>query len=90
MPWVGKTYAIGGSTWIEVPDGTVLSDVSKYMVFDGWGTVTSNEVEHEVIGSRGNKYTVRRNSESIWSCTCPGFGFRGKCKHTTKLQKEHA
>ena len=90
MPWVGKTYAIAGSTWIEVPHGTKLADVSEYMVFDGWHNATSNEVEHEVVGSRGNKYTVRRNSESVWSCTCPGFGFRRKCKHVSAAQKEHA
>ena len=88
MPWVNKTYAIAGSTWIEVPDGTKLAAISKYMVFDGWNCTSNDEVEYEVVGSRGNKYRVRRNSKGIWSCTCQGFGFRQKCKHVAaKIKK---
>lgn len=34
----------------------------------------------EVTGSNGKKYTVSKEDER-WSCTCPGFSFRGKCKH---------
>lgn len=30
-----------------------------------------------VKGSRGNSYTVTGNHK----CTCPGFTFRGSCKH---------
>lgn len=39
-----------------------------------------------VEGSKGNKYTVTRNKQG-WKCTCPGFGFRGQCKHVTELNK---
>ena len=88
MPWVDKTYAIAGSTWVEVPAETKLEDISKYMVFDGWLDVCSHEVEYEVDGSRGNKYRVRCDSEGIWSCTCPGFGFRRKCKHVADKMKK--
>jgi len=88
MPWVNKTYAIAGSTWIEVPDGTKFAEISKYMVFDGWNSSSNDEVEYEVAGSRGNKYRVRRNSKGIWSCTCPGFGFRQKCKHVAEKIKK--
>lgn len=46
---------------------------------------TDNEV-FIVDGSKGNKYTVTR-SKAKWTCTCPGFGFRGQCKHISELSK---
>ena len=88
MPWVDKTYVIAGSKWMEVPHGTQSNDLSQYMVFDGWNDVCSNSVEYKVVGSRGAEYTVRCNSEGLWSCTCPGFGFRRKCKHVDKAVSE--
>ena len=35
--------------------------------------------EHTVIGSSGQAYTVTAES-----CTCPGFTYRGTCKHMGK------
>lgn len=32
----------------------------------------------EIEGSKGSTYTVDVEAET---CTCPGFQFRGKCKH---------
>jgi len=34
---------------------------------------------HTVIGSKGQTYTVTEDS-----CTCPGFTYRGSCKHMVK------
>jgi hypothetical protein len=34
---------------------------------------------HTVIGSSGQTYTVTEES-----CTCPGFTYRGTCKHMVK------
>ena len=76
----GKTYIVAGK-WIEVPDGTTLEDVYKYVNHvkpTGTSTVDSWEVE----GSRGNTYTIRRLESGELSCSCPGFGWRRKCKHT--------
>lgn len=38
----------------------------------------------EVAGSKGNKYTVTKDSKG-WDCTCPGFQFRKQCKHVSEL-----
>lgn len=39
--------------------------------------VIKEEVEGRVvIGSKGDKYVVTNTS-----CTCPGFKYRGECKH---------
>jgi len=36
----------------------------------------------EVKGSKGNSYFVNPEAET---CTCPGFSFRGSCKHIKEL-----
>lgn len=40
----------------------------------------------EIAGSKGNKYFVNL-SAGHWSCTCPGHGFRGKCRHVDEIAK---
>jgi hypothetical protein len=39
-------------------------------------TVKKASHAHTVIGSKGQTYTVTEDS-----CTCPGFTYRGTCKH---------
>ena len=36
----------------------------------------------EVKGSKGNSYFINPEAET---CTCPGFTFRGECKHIKEL-----
>lgn len=45
--------------------------------------------EPEVItveGSKGSKYYLSNPGEG-WVCTCPGFTFRGACKHLDLVPK---
>lgn len=40
-----------------------------------------------IAGSRGAEYEVTVGPGKK-SCTCPGFTFRGKCKHVEQVEKE--
>ncbi len=82
----GKRYAISGSVWVEVPPDTTFDDLPMYMV------VKQREVNQEegeaswqVKGSKGTEYTVSLR-QGQWSCTCPGFGWRRRCKHVEEKQ----
>lgn len=41
-------------------------------------TISVKSNLREVKGSKGNSYFV---NDEDHTCTCPGFTFRGKCKH---------
>ena len=77
----GIRYAIAGSAWVEVPPETTFDELHKYM------TDKPREVQRpagekvwKVEGSKGNIYTVKL-SDGAYSCTCPGFSYRRKCRH---------
>ena len=38
-----------------------------------------------VTGSKGDEYTVSV-SAGQWTCSCPGHGFRGRCRHVDQLR----
>ena len=38
-----------------------------------------------VTGSKGNDYVVAL-SNGAWTCSCPGHGFRGRCRHVDQLR----
>ena len=39
-----------------------------------------------VPGSKGGEYTVNLDAGQ-WSCTCPGHGFRGRCRHVDEIRE---
>lgn len=41
--------------------------------------------EIEVAGSKGAKYIVTVDDGTAVSCTCPGYTFRGKCRHLAEV-----
>jgi len=44
--------------------------------------INSENLIVEVKGSKGNSYFVDTEAKT---CTCPGFTFRGNCKHTKEI-----
>ena len=44
--------------------------------------VAGDPLEVQVEGSKGQVYTVNKE---LKTCTCPGYTFRGACKHTKEL-----
>ena len=38
-----------------------------------------------ITGSRGDVYTISL-SNGAWTCSCPGHGFRGRCRHVDELR----
>ena len=83
----GQKWAVSGQHWIEVPDTLTLDRVDEYMVVDQRFTpAQSPDVRtYEVQGSTGNTYPVTQDGDT-WTCTCPGFGWRRKCRHITELK----
>lgn len=41
----------------------------------------------EVLGSKGDKYLVTIKADGSRKCNCPGFGYRGKCRHTEMTEE---
>ena len=78
----GQKWAVSGQHWVEVPETLTLDRVSEYMIVQQRQTPeeTATVVSYQVQGSRGDTYTVTDNG-GTWTCTCPGFGWRRKCKH---------
>ena len=84
-------YAVSGSTWIRVPDDTKFEDLDKYMVYESKPPVSPPDASVRswaVVGSKGAHYTVRAN-QGRYTCACPGFGWRHKCKHIEQVKKEN-
>jgi len=83
-------YAISGNVWIRVPADTKFEDLGKYMVCERKPPVSPSDASARVwavVGSKGAHYTVRAN-QGRYTCSCPGFGWRSKCKHIEQVKKE--
>lgn len=78
----GKTYIspVKDRGWVEVPAGTRLEDLQ--IDAPDYNTVVEEAPRTFFVkGSKGDTYTVTVTNKHQRSCTCPGFKYRGKCKH---------
>jgi len=77
----GQRYAVSGCHWVEVPADTTRDDLPRYMTWKASPLPESKPSKTwSVEGSKGNIYTVTDSGGQL-SCTCPGYGWRRKCRH---------
>ena len=74
-----KGFDRRGRTFVEViPSPFKDADYLQHQFF---GSVLPKKTR-EVKGSKGEVYSV---NDEEGTCTCPGFKYRGACKHITEL-----
>ena len=77
----GQRYAVAGSVWLPVPEVTTRADLDRYMVWTPpQANLTQSSREWSVTGSKGATYRVTER-DGQWVCSCPGYGYRRKCRH---------
>ena len=84
-------FAIIGGVWFECDDS-----VTTELLVKRWSRPTlPKEVKPNVgdlkvqvkSSSSKNVYDVEYKN-NMWSCTCPAFGFRRKCKHIDEVKSK--
>jgi len=81
-------YIPAGSDQIQEFKRPIRFSVSRrkfHEVENRWGYVIPEDMPEGfvkiVIGSKGERYTITEVN-NVRQCSCPGFKFRGKCRHT--------
>lgn len=87
-----KTFVMPG--WIRVPNNTTLEDVhsrwKKRVPKNTEPEINKNiQISESVKSSKGDKEYLVTFRNGMWDCTCPGFSFRRKCRHTKELKEKH-
>jgi hypothetical protein len=65
-------------------------DLNRIVGYDGPAVAETPSNEHKVWtvkGSKGNEYVVTYDA-GRYHCSCPGFSFRGACKHVDEKRAE--
>lgn len=84
-------WAVFGGNWIPISSNVTIEQVRAAWVPDRPKRQTQHVSKHiqsfEVLSSKpGLTYIVEYKNNS-WSCSCPGFGFRSKCKHIDNIKQ---
>jgi hypothetical protein len=73
-----------GRKFVEVKKNPWRFDLSTKLESGEEATQPQGQI-WEVEGSKGARYTVSM-SAGRWSCSCPGHGFRNRCRHVDELR----
>ena len=86
---ISGTFAVSGSNWISVPEGTTLKDlnwidtkpkIKKYKL-KTW------EIKSPSKSRPGKFNTYLVKFDGMYSCNCLGYTYRRKCKHITEVSE---
>ena len=73
------TFAVSGSNWKSVPEGTTLKDLN-------WVDTKPKIKKSKSMSWKVKDYTVIFNKD-FYSCNCLGYTYRRKCKHTNFISE---
>lgn len=83
------TYAVAGSLWLPVPAGTTINDIKWIPERAPRIPIVTAEIKvYKIPSSNGKDSYEVKFEHGQWTCECPGFGFRRKCKHIEKAKYE--
>jgi len=88
----GNRYIMPG--WYKLPDDEPTPDIKDiaYYPFKAKKPNIPNEHKnkvYKVTSSKGDKeYEVSIDGSGGFGCTCPGYGFRRKCRHIDYVKNE--
>ena len=80
-------YGTNEPFWFKTPikiskSGRKFEQVSDAAFTNSFNVFTPSNTK-EVAGSKGAKYIVNLDENT---CSCPGYTFRGNCKHVKELE----
>ena len=86
---ISGTFAVSGSNWVSVPDGTTMKDLNwidtspkiKRTKLQKW------EVKSPSKSRPGKFNTYLVKFDGMYSCNCLGYTYRRKCKHITEVSE---
>jgi hypothetical protein len=86
-------FVVLGGKWYVAPKNVTLEMVRTqwkhpYRDINSTTTLVPTIKSFEVLSSNGKDYYTVTIQGSYNSCTCPGFGFRGYCKHVKQFLQE--
>ena len=89
MEHLGERYIMPG--WYKLKPDEETPDIKDIAYYPykakkpNIPNIDSNKV-YKVKSSRGDSYyEVKMNSSGLLECTCPGYGFRRKCRHISEV-----
>jgi hypothetical protein len=84
----GKTFVAAGFLE-EAWEGITMQEVDQlfpHAKFVPPPAAKQETKEYQVVSSKGDKhYTVTYRNDS-YSCSCPGYGWRRKCRHIESVK----